>query len=155
FSHLIRMTFPGPEEAQAKFEEAMRSAGIADQRLIALGVFAPHWAAHVEATLHWPGLASAIWWMHAHTKDRGWHVDADVHGAWKGEVAERTRLSSEDLLDGAVDTEWFLSVYSALGAERWGALDDAAKYTSSSGGHVRARLFADALRGAISEASLL
>jgi hypothetical protein len=114
----------------------------------------PHWATHVEAAVGWAGLASAVWWLHAHTKDRGWTVDADILEIWKGEVAERTPLASDDLLDGAVDTQWFLIVYGALGEEHWDVLDGAAKYTSSSGGHTRARLFADALRGSTTDTEL-
>lgn len=153
-SHLIRVTFPTEVDTPAEFAKAAAEAKIPTRRLVELAVFAPHWATHVETAVGWAGLASAVWWLHAHTKERGWSVDADILEVWKGEVAERTPLASEDLLDGAVDTQWFLSVYGALGEEHWDVLDGAAKYTSSSGGHTRARLFADALRGSTTDKEL-
>lgn len=153
-SHLIRVTFPRDADTPTEFARAAGAAKIPTRRLVELAVFAAHWADQVETATGWAGLASAVWWLHAHTKDRGWSVDADILEVWKGEVAERTPLASEDLLDGAVDTRWFVEVYGGLGAERWDVLDGAAKYTSSSGGHIRARLFADALRGATTDKEL-
>jgi hypothetical protein len=49
---------------------------------------------------------------------------------------------------------WFERVHAALGEERWRALDKAAKYCSTGGGHKRAQLFADAMRGEVGEADL-
>jgi len=54
-----------------------------------------------------------------------------------------------------VDVAWFHRVYGALGADRWRALDDAAKYASSSGGHKRAQLFADAMLGRVAKDDLV
>jgi HEAT repeat protein len=153
-SHLIRVAFPTADDTPTEFARAAAEAKVPAKRLVELAVFAPHWASHVETAVGWAGLESAVWWLHAHTKDRGWSVDADILEVWKAEVAERTPLASDDLLDGAVDTQWFLSVHGALGDKNWDVLDGAAKYTSSSGGHVRARLFADALRGATGDKEL-
>jgi hypothetical protein len=50
-------------------------------------------------------------------------------------------------VEGAVDVAWFWRVWNTLGKERWSSLDAAVKYTSSSGGHKRAQLYADAMRG--------
>jgi hypothetical protein len=154
FSHLIRSTVPDEVDTPERFAEEMQEAAIAGQRLLELGAFAPQWASHVEAALGWPALASAIWWMHAHTKDSAWTVEQEIRDEWAAEVTERTPLASADLLEGAVDVEWFRRVYAELGEERWSALDKAAKYLSSAGGHKRAQLYADAMRGAISEADL-
>lgn len=154
FSHLIRSTLPDEGDTPQRFAKAMEDAEIAQQRLVELGAFAPQWAGHVEVAVGWPGLASAIWWMHAHTKDSAWIVEQEIRDEWAAEVAERTPLASADLLEGAVDVEWFRRVYAELGADRWAALDKAAKYLSSAGGHKRAQLYADAMRGAIGEAEL-
>ncbi|MDX6521564.1 MAG: hypothetical protein QOF08_2169, partial [Gaiellales bacterium] len=154
FSRLIRATSPREGDAPDLFAAAVASAGIADKRLIELAMFAPQWARHVERAVGWPGLASAIWWFHAHTKDTSWTVDQDVRAVWAAEVSERTPLASQDLMDGAVDVEWFGDVYAATGGERWKALDAAAKYCSTGGGHKRAQLFADAMRGKGDEQAL-
>ena len=154
FSRLIRATFPGASDTPAAFGERMRAEGVGERRLVELGCFVPQWAAHVEAAVGWPGLASAIWWFHAHTKDQSWTVEAEVRQAWAAEIADRTPLDTADLVDGAVDGGWFGRVYEELGAERWRVLDAAAKYCSTAGGHKRAQLFADAMRGALSAEEL-
>src|SRR5262249_6705605 len=102
----------------------------------------------------WPGLASAVWWLHAHTRDEGWYVDEEIREVWKAEVNEHTPLSSEDLLEGAVDVGWFRQVYGMLGEERWKLVDSAARYASTAGGHRRAQLFADAMRGRLTREEL-
>ncbi|HSL33628.1 MAG TPA: DUF5724 domain-containing protein, partial [Candidatus Limnocylindrales bacterium] len=155
FSRLIRATMPGPTDTPAAFVAGMRAARIPERRLVELGCFAPQWADHVETAVGWPGLASATWWMHAHTKDPSWVVGNEVREAWKSTIAERTPLDSADLLEGAVDVTWFADVLAQLGPERWKVLDAASKYGSTGGGHTRAQLFANAMRGATGEASIV
>ncbi len=155
FSRLIRATMPGPEDSPTAFATASSAARIPEKRLVELGCFAPQWADHVEAAVGWPGLASAIWWMHAHTKDPSWTVSGEIREAWTASIAERTPLDAPDLVEGAVDVAWFTSVFEQLGPTRWKALDAAAKYGSTGGGHTRAQLFANAMRGAASEESIV
>jgi len=97
--------------------------------------------------LGWPQFEEAVWWLHAHTKDNSWQIEQHLREVWQAEIGERTRLSSHDLLEGAVDTAWFGRIYPALGPERWEKIYAAAKYASSGIGHSRARLFADAMAG--------
>ena len=154
-SRLIRVTFPSQADTPEAFAEWTRKANISRKRLIELAVFAPQWARHVEHALGWPGLEEAVWWIHAHTKDRRWHVPEETREAWRAEIAERTPLSAEDLLDGAVDVEWFRRAYEALGPERWQQIQAAAKYASGGSGHRRAQLFAEALQGRLDREALI
>lgn len=154
FSHLIRVTMPGDGDTPEAFTAEMKSRKIEEARLLELAAFAPQWVRHVEHTLGWEGLASGVWWLHAHTKDERWQVAEEVRDAWTAEASERTPLGADDLVAGAVDVDWFLAAYEQLGAKRWDKLHKAAKYGSSSGGHKRAQLFADAMRGAVEEAEL-
>ena len=154
FSHLIRVTMPAEDDTPEAFAAAMRSRKVKEQRLVELAAFAPQWVRHVEHALGWEGLSSGVWWMHAHTKDDRWDVAEEVRDAWTAEASERTPLAADDLLAGAVDVDWFHSAYEQLGPERWDKLHKAAKYGSSSGGHKRAELYADAMRGAVDEAEL-
>src|SRR4029453_14802001 len=62
-------------------------------------------------------------------------------------LAERTALMPRDLLAGAVDVAWFHRAYAAVGAKRWPALDDAAKFASMGGGYPRAQFLASVLLG--------
>ncbi|MBC8101970.1 MAG: DUF4132 domain-containing protein, partial [Cytophagales bacterium] len=155
FSHLIRATFPGEAETPETFGPAAKAAGISEKRLIETAVYAPQWAKHVEKALNWEGFTEAIWWLHAHTKDNSWSVEAEIKEAWTAEIADKTPLSAEDLTEGAVDVSWFQRLHKTLGETRWKLLDEAAKYASSAGGHKRAQLFADAMLGRIEITDLL
>ena len=155
FSHLVRVSGPADGDTVERFKDAMAAAGISQQRLVEVAFFAPHWARHVEAALGWPGAEDAVWWVHAHTKDRAWRLDVAMRNQWEAHVRQRTALTAEELLDGAVDVAWFHRVYGMLGKKRWAALHDAARFASGGAGHVRARLFADAMLGLVKKSDLV
>lgn len=146
-SHLILRSTPQPADTREAFAEWVRRAKIREKRLIELASYAPQWAGHVNHVLGWDGLESGVWWLQAHTKDdRSWSLK-EMKELWAAEVSERTPLTAGELTEGAVDVEWFRNVFARLGPERWAALDAAAKYGASSGGHTRAQLFARAIAG--------
>jgi hypothetical protein len=155
FSKLIRATFPTAQDTPEAFAEHARKTRISEKRLVEAATYAPQWAAHVEHTLDWPQLADAIWWIHAHTKDDQWSVDEDIRESWTAQVSERTPLSAQALIDGAVDVDWFHRVHRALGPQRWATLDAAARFASGGGGHKRAQLFASAMLGSAKREVLL
>lgn len=154
-SHLARVTMPLPGDTVEQFTQAMAEAGISENTLLSIAFYAPQWARFVEAAVGWPMLAETIWWFHAHTKDSKWQVESDTRDAWNAEIRKLTPLTLEDLIEGAVDVDWFQRVYAAVGPERWSRLDDFAKYASGGGGHKRAQLFADAMLGRVESTSLL
>ena len=148
-SHLLLVSLPAEDETTEDFVRKVKQAGLKQDHLIESAVYAPQWASYVEFALGWEGFASAVWWIHAHTKDTNWYVDAEIRETWQAQVSERTPLSGEDLLAGAVDVDWFWQVYETLGSKRWKALYLAAKYSSGGQGHTRAKLFADAMLGQV------
>jgi hypothetical protein len=148
-SHLLQVSFPAPGESGAELRAAAAGAGVTQARLVDLALYAPQWADPVEDALGWPGLADGVLWLHAHTKDRQWLVDAELRGSWAAQAAERTPLSADDLVDGAVDVDWFRRAHAALGPERWTVLHKAARYASSGTGHRRAQLYAGAMLGTL------
>lgn len=152
---VIRMVEPGPDDTAETFAAAAAATGIKEQRLVELGIYAPHWASHVEATIGWPGYTDAVWWLHAHTKGDDWTVDDELRQEWEAEVARRTPLDAVDLVRGAADVGFYRDVVERLGEERFASLLKAAKLTSSSGGHKRAELFAGALSGRVGTAELV
>jgi hypothetical protein len=154
FSHLIRVTFPADGDTPEQFAAQAKQLKLSQNLLVETAVYAPQWAGHIEQALGWPGLAEAVWWLHAHTKDRYWRIDLALREQWQAEASERTRLTGQELLDGAVDVAWFRRVYSALGQERWQALYEAAKYASGGNGHRRAQLFAEAMLEQVDQATL-
>lgn len=153
-SHLLRVSFPAPGESGADLKAAADAAGVPVSRLIDLALYAPQWAAHAGEALGWPGLTDAVLWLHAHTKDRQWSVDQELRDSWAALAAERTALSGEDLLEGAVDVDWFRRVHTALGPQRWALVHKAARLTSGGAGHKRAQLFAEAMLGQQNEHTL-
>ncbi len=155
FSHLLRVSYPAATDSVEDFAQAAKIADIPERRLVELALYAPQWAAHVEHALDWPGLTEAAWWLHAHTKDNLWRVDSELRDHWAAQVAERTPLTAQSLVDGAVDVAWFRRVYEQLGAARWDEVYRAAQYTSGGNGHTRARLFADAMLGRCDEGALV
>ena len=153
-SHLLRVSFPAAGETGADLRAAAAAAGVPEARLVDLALYAPQWASPVEEALGWPGLADGVLWLHAHTKDRQWSVDAELRDSWAAQTAERTPLSADDLVDGAVDVDWFRRAHAALGADRWAVLHKAAKHASSGTGHRRAQLYAGAMLGTLTPGEL-
>ncbi len=154
-SHLVRVTFPAPDDTPEGFATLIKDARVTEKRLVELGLYAPQWSRFVEHALGWDGAAQAMWWLHAHTKDRGWHVQGEVLESWQSEIAEQTPLSAQDLLDGAVDVAWFKRVHTQLGADRWASVYEAAKFASGGTGHTRAKQFADAMLGVLEQSEVI
>ncbi len=148
-SHLIRVSLPAEDDTPASFTAMVADHGTSERRLLELAMYAPQWSRYVEHALGWDGLDDAVHWIHAHTKDSRWSVDADIRELWAAETAERTPLTADDLIDGAVDVSWFHRVYETLGVERWATLLKYAKFASGGGGHKRAEVFAQALLGSL------
>jgi hypothetical protein len=154
-SHLVRVSFPASGQGSQDLKLATAAAGIPDARLIDLALYAPQWAMAVQEALGWPGLAESVLWLYAHTKDQQWSVDQELRDSWAAMTAERTALSAEDLIDGAVDVEWFRRAYDALGAKRWPVVYQAARHASGGNGHRRAQVFAEAMLGQADEGALI
>ncbi|MFZ2503631.1 MAG: DUF5724 domain-containing protein [Nocardioides sp.] len=150
-SRLVRVNQPLPGDTAAELGERARALKISDGRLVETAVYAPQWARLIEQHLGWEGFESAVWWVHAHTKDDSWSVDAEVRAQWATEVSQRTPLDAVDLVKGGADVAWFHSIIETLGEVRFVQVLTAAKYASSSGGHKRAELFAAALLGKADE----
>jgi hypothetical protein len=154
-SHLIRVNQPLRDDTAETFGRLVAEAKISTQRLIETAVYAPQWSRLTEQFLGWSGLESAVWWVHAHTKDDGWSVDAEMRAQWATEVSQRTPLDATDLINGAADVSWFRDVVDHLGEDRFNEVLNAAKYASSAGGHKRAQLFATALLGKIDASDIV
>ena len=155
FSHLISVTVPGRHETPEKFATAVKAAGIREKTLLAVAFYAPQWARHIEAAVGMESLAETVWWFHAHTKDSNWRADIDIRESWNAEIRKLTPLALADLMEGAVDVDWFNRVLNAMGPKRWETLDGYAKYASGGAGHKRAQLFAAAMRKKVAKTALV
>jgi HEAT repeat protein len=154
-SHLIRVTYPIEEDTREGFAELAHTSNISDRRLVELAMYAPQWSGFVEYTLNWPKFQEAVFWVYAHTKDRQWTVEKEIRELWTAQVSEYTPLSADSLMDGAVDVNWFHQAYAALGEDRWKEVYRAAILTAVGKGHIRARIFADAMLGKVTADELI
>lgn len=155
FNDLFSISKPRPEETPEICAAAFRADKIRPERLIELAMLAPQWASAVELALGWEGFADAVWWVHAHTKDDQWGIEEEIKSLWQGEISERTPLSSESLIQGAVDVAWFQRFRPHFDAKRWKQIENVAKFASSGNGHVRAKLFAQAMTGEVGTKDLM
>lgn len=148
--HLLSVCFPAKQDTAEVFTQAITQAGIDHDLLLQLAMFRPVWARFVAHTIGRPELPDTVAWIFAHTRgqDYQWHTNAKE--IWAGEVGYRSPIPVEEFIDGAVDTDWFFQAYEAIGPDIWAKLYDSAKFASTGKGHVRARVFADALLGNIS-----
>lgn len=154
FSHLLTVSYPSAEDSPKRLIELATARSVPPKRLVELAMFAPQWVELLEEALDWPGLAEAVWWVHAHTKDRRWTVATEVRETWAFLSGELTQLEAEDRLDGAVDVGWFEEAHATLGPDRWAIVHGAAKLTSSGSGHRRAQMYAEAMLGELTEDTL-
>ena len=155
FRGLLIQSSPKDDETPERFAEAVKAHKIKQPRLLELAFLAPQWAAGVEAALGWEGLEDAAYWFHAHTKDDRWGVAQEVKDLWSAEIAERTPLTSDRLLDGAVDVAWYHRFRSKFDDKRWTTVDRYVKFASSGAGHARARLYGETMDARVSREELL
>lgn len=155
FSHLVRVSYPAPDETVASIARAFAGSKLPESRIIETAVYSPQWAQLFEEHLGWPGFASAVWWLHAHTPVDTYDVSARIRAERSREIQQRTPVPDEDREKGCADAEWFHRLHAELGDDRLDRVLKASKYASASGEHKQAELFANALRGKVTEDELL
>ncbi|MBS1795985.1 MAG: DUF4132 domain-containing protein [Acidobacteria bacterium] len=144
FSRLLKNCYPLDTDTPAEFDRLVKAARITEKQLVEAAVYAPQWKRFVSENLRWNGLDSAVWWMHAHTRNASYREES---AEAESEIAKCSAVDLQDFKDGAVDRDWFLAAYRQLGQKRWEIVYDAAKYISDGSGHRRARLYADVILG--------
>ncbi|WP_223586866.1 DUF5724 domain-containing protein [Microbacterium sp. OVT16B] len=155
FAHLIRVHHPASDETAESVAKAFATAKIPESRVIETAVYSPQWAEVFEEHLGWPGFASAVWWLHAHTPVDTHEINRDIRAYRGREIARRTAVPSDDRERGCADAEWFRRFHAELGDDHLDRVLKAAKYASVAGEHKQAELFANVLRGRVGEEELL
>jgi len=153
-SLLLQASVPGGADTAGDLRSLARTAGLSTDQLVEAAMFAPQWSGFVEAAVGWKGLAEAVWWLHAHSKDDSHDLGRVLESQDEGNAA-RTDIHLYDLREGAVDVDWFSRAHGGLSKARWGRLMSLVKLTSSGRGHKRTELFVGALLGDISESELV
>ncbi|MBL3656148.1 DUF4132 domain-containing protein [Fulvivirga sediminis] len=139
-SKYLKGTYPKPEENQEFFNAKIKEGKISETRLVEAAMYAPQWLPFVMNHLGWTDMDSAVWWLHAHANQRH---DSET----ETEIARFSKVDVAEFSDGAVDIDWFLSMYKSLGLSKWKIVYNAAKYISDGVGHKRAQLYADVILG--------
>ncbi|MEM1186739.1 MAG: DUF5724 domain-containing protein [Planctomycetota bacterium] len=155
FSRLISVTMPREADSDERFTGLLAEYAIKPARMLEVGMYAPQWAGHVERALGIDGFEDSVWWIHAHTKRGDYWRNEEIRELWAAQINERTELEAEDLEEGAVDVAWFKRIIDRIGIDVWADFQKPAKYASSSGGHKRAQLFADAMVGRVTVDDLM
>lgn len=147
--HLISVCHPAENDNADDFKNLMAEAKIPTDRLLEISIFRPVWTEFIEHSTGIRGLRDAVGWIFAHTRSQDYVWGNQARELWAGELNFETAITPEEFIDGAVDTDWFARVFSAVGENVWNKLYIAAKFASTGRGHTRARLFADALMNKI------
>ncbi len=147
FSHLLKVSWPLPEEGPEKLSQLLKCTKVTRQRLIEVAMYAPQWMDIFEKYLEYPGFTLGCYYFMA-------HMNEYFDDRKKAVIARYTPLTIEELNQGAFDVNWFTEAYEQLGEDRFDQLYDAAKYISDGGKHARARKYADAALGRVTEQEL-
>lgn len=139
-SHLLSVCIPYETDTADMLGAVVAKTDIKEKRLIEAALYSPEWIDIVGEYLGYEGFKSACYYFMAHMNER---FD-DIR---KAIIAKYTPLQEEELNDGAFDINWFKSAYEEMGAKRFEAVYDAAKYISDGAKHSRARKYADATLG--------
>lgn len=137
-SHLLKIGFPKDADTQDQFNQKAKELKLSESRLVEVAMYAPQWRGFVQNYLGWEALDSAIWWLHAHSST---YLSAEK----ETEIARFSSIAIEDFNRGAVDVDWFNTIYPKLGKAKWKMLYDAAKYIEYGNGHTLAKLYSDVI----------
>lgn len=147
FSHLIKACFPLPSDNAAGMKELLAGTKVTRERLIEVAMYAPQWMDICEEYLECPGFKLGCYYFMA-------HMDEYFDDRRKAVIAKYTPLTTEELRGGAFDVNWFEEAYGKLGEDNFNKLYDAAKYISDGSKHARARKYADAALGRVTQEAL-
>lgn len=142
-SYLLRNCYPSSKDNAQDLKKALEGTDITEIRLIETAMYSSQWIPIIEEYLEWEGMASGCYYFQAHISD----VDKEKEALF----AKYTSIPIEDLALGAFDIDWFKSAYNELGEDRFKLLYNASKYISDGSKHSRARRFADAVNGNLTE----
>lgn len=147
-SHLIAVSRPLPGDTAEEMKAIAGEYKIKEQRLYDLAMYAPTWIPIIGEMLGVAEFERGCYYFIAHMKP-GWHDERDA-----SLIAKYTPLTLDELERGAFDPDWFTEMYAALGGEVFDKLYRSAKYISDGSRHARARKFADAALGRVTEEEL-
>lgn len=146
-SYLLQHSRPDAEDTPEQLRELQQQAEIDDKRMVEAALYVPEWAQMIERAIGWEGLTSACYYFHAHVSD-------ECSEQKKAVIARYTPIDVDDFKRGVFDINWFREAYGTLGEKRFAMVYAAAKYVSNGTAHGRARKYADAVTGKVSEEAM-
>lgn len=148
FSRLLVVSKPTENDSAEEMKSLVQKYKIPEQRLYDIAMYLPQWIPLLSEVLGVPSLESGCYYFIAHMKE-GWSDHRD-----ESKIAKFTPLTMEELNKGAFDLDWFTEVYAELGEEVFDRLYLSAKYITDGIRHARARKFADAALGRVTQNEL-
>lgn len=139
-SHLLGVCYPAAGDNAQRLAECMKKTKVKADRLIEVAMYSPQWIDIIAEYISMEGMKSGCYYFMAHTA-------GEISDRAKAFIAKYTPLTKDELNGGCFDVKWFCEAYETLGEKNFDKLYKAAKYTSDSNMHTRARKFADAALG--------
>lgn len=146
FSYLLGICVPDPEDNADRLRELISKTDVTEKRIVEAALYSPEWIDMVAEYLGWEGFKSACYYFMA-------HMNEYLDDKRKAVIAKFTPISSEDLMNGAFDIDWFREAYETVGKKRFDVIYGAAKYISDGAKHSRARKYADAVLGKLDKSA--
>lgn len=146
-SYLIGICKPLPTDTATALKTAAKENNIKETRLIEAALYSPEWIELTEQVLGWEGFVSGCSYFIAHMNEYQTPKRAAL-------IARFTPLTNLQLMGGAFDKNWFMSVYNTLGEKRFNEIYKGAKYITDGNKHTRARKYADAALGRLDKSQV-
>jgi hypothetical protein len=178
FTHLVRVTHPGPADTADDFKREMKQAlkdgSVPEEKVLQLVFLAPQWTRFVQEFYNWDGLDEGLYWFLAHMRYVSGTEEAALAAgfedeeqqsedgdrprrmsAWERLILERTPITAEQRNNGVVDVNWFHRTHDRLGRKRWLRLAEAARFAATGAQAKRAQFIADVLLGNVARQELI
>ncbi len=140
FSTIIKRCIPSETDNFEDFSTKIKSKKINKIRLMEVACYATQWAEWIGKYLELSELEAAVWWFQAHS--------LEYSNAEKETIISRySNVPIHEFQMGALDIDWFYSVYENLGKSNWKLLHEASKYISSGYAHKQVKLYSGVLLG--------
>ena len=97
-------------------------------------MYVPQWSEWIGKMLKLEALKDAVYWFRAHASESYYISDEE-----KALIGRYSNISMTDFGRGALDLDWFNSIYPQIGKANWSVLTEFAKYTQ--GGHRLVKLY--------------
>lgn len=145
--YVLKHSKPFDFDTKEDFKNLVLQNKIAEKRLYEFAMYNPIWIPFISYVLEIKNFESGCYYFIAHMNEKMDEREESV-------VAKYTSVSPADLQKGSFALDWFNELFEEIGEENFNKIYDSAKYISDGAKHARARKFADAALGRVTESEL-